>query len=89
MLGVINAVRARRWRQRLSGVVASIVVVLAQQITSATRKYFDGRARVTISTTLISLPAHLPGLVEAAPQPPGHPRPFKMPAYRPLTVLLQ
>ncbi len=72
-----------------SGVVATIVVVLAQQITSGNAaKYFNAVLGVTISTTLISYLLIYPALWKLRRSHPDTPRPFKMPWYRPLTVLL-
>jgi amino acid transporter len=72
-----------------SGVVASIVVILAQQITSGNAaKYFDAVLGVTISTTLISYLLIYPALWKLRRSHPDTPRPFKMPAYRPLTIVL-
>jgi amino acid transporter len=90
MLGVINARFGTPVRVNVfSGVVASIVVVLAQQITSGNAaKYFDAVLGVTISTTLISYLLIYPALWKLRRSHPDTPRPFKMPAYRPLTVLL-
>jgi amino acid transporter len=55
-LGVINAKYGTPVRVNVfSGIVATIVVILAQQITSGNAaKYFDAVLGVTISTTLIS-----------------------------------
>ena len=72
-----------------SGVVATIVVVLAQQITSGNAaKYFDAVLGVTISTTLISYLLIYPALWKLRRSHPNTPRPYRMPAYRPLTVIL-
>jgi amino acid transporter len=72
-----------------SGIVATIVVILAQQITSGNAaKYFDAVLGVTISTTLISYLLIYPALWKLRRSHPDTPRPFRMPAYRVLTVVL-
>ena len=72
-----------------SGIVATIVVVLAHQISSGdAAKYFNAVLGVTISTTLISYLLIYPALWKLRRSHPDTPRPFKMPAYRPLTVIL-
>jgi amino acid transporter len=69
--------------------VASVVVILAQQITSGNAaKYFDAVLGVTISTTLISYLLIYPALWKLRRSHPDTPRPFRMPAFRPLTVIL-
>jgi glutamate:GABA antiporter len=89
-LGVINARFGTPVRVNVfSGVVATIVVILAQQITSGNAaKYFDAVLGVTISTTLISYLLIYPALWKLRRSHPDTPRPFKMPAYRPLTIVL-
>src|ERR1700735_3282052 len=89
-LGVINAKLGTPVRGNVfSGIVASIVVVLATQITSGNAaKYFDAVLGVTISTTLISYLLIYPALWKLRRSHPDTPRPFKMPAFRPLTVVL-
>ena len=89
-LGVINARYGTPVRVNvLSGIVASIVVVLAHQITSGdAAKYFNAVLGVTISTTLISYLLIYPALWKLRRSHPGTPRPYRMPAYRVLTVLL-
>jgi amino acid transporter len=89
-LGVINAKYGTPVRVNvLSGIVATIVVVLAHQITSGNAaKYFDAVLGVTISTTLISYLLIYPALWKLRRSHPATPRPFKMPWYRPLTVIL-
>jgi amino acid transporter len=65
------------------------VVILAQQITSGNAaKYFTAVLGVTISTTLISYLLIYPALWKLRRSHPDTPRPFRMPAYRPLTVIL-
>ena len=72
-----------------SGVVSSIVVVLALQLTNGNAaKYFGAVLGVTISTTLISYLLIYPALWKLRRSRPEVARPFKMPFYRPLTVLL-
>jgi len=90
VLGVINARFGTPVRVNVfSGIVATIVVVLAQQITSGNAaKYFNAVLGVTISTTLISYLLIYPALWKLRRSHPDTPRPFKMPWYRPLTVLL-
>ena len=89
-LGVINARYGTPVRVNVfSGIVASVVVVLAHQITSGNAaKYFDAVLGVTISTTLISYLLIYPALWKLRRSHPETPRPFRMPWYRPLTVLL-
>src|SRR5712691_8362216 len=89
-LGVISARFGTPVRVNVfSGVVATIVVVLAQQITSGdAAKYFNAVLGVTISTTLISYLFIYPSLWKLRRSHPDTPRPFKMPAYRPLTVIV-
>jgi len=89
-LGVINAKFGTPVRVNVfSGVVATIVAILAQQITSGNAaKYFDAVLGVTISTTLISYLLIYPALWKLRRSHPDTPRPFRMPAYRPLTVVL-
>jgi amino acid transporter len=89
-LGVINARYGTPVRVNVfSGIVASIVVVLAHQISSGdAAKYFNAVLGVTISTTLISYLLIYPALWKLRRSHPDTPRPFKMPAYRPLTIIL-
>ena len=89
-LGVISARYGTPVRVNVfSGIVASIVVVLAHQITSGDAvKYFNAVLGVTISTTLISYLLIYPALWKLRRSHPATPRPFRMPWYRPLTVLL-
>jgi amino acid transporter len=90
VLGVINAKFGTPVRVNVfSGVVATIVVILAQQITSGNAaKYFNAVLGVTISTTLISYLFIFPSLWKLRRSHPDTPRPFKMPWHRPLTVVL-
>ena len=73
-----------------SGIVASIVVVLGEIITSGNAaKYFDAVLGVTISTTLISYLLIYPARVEAARSPPGRRAAVPHAVHdQPLTVLL-
>ena len=89
-LGVISAKYGTPVRVNVfSGIVASIVVVLAHQITSGdAAKYFNAVLGVTISTTLISYLLIYPALWKLRRSHPATPRPFRMPWHRPLTVLL-
>ena len=90
VLGVINARFGTPVRVNVfSGVVATVVVILAQQITSGNAaKYFNAVLGVTISTTLISYLFIFPSLWKLRRSHPDTPRPFKMPWHRPLTVVL-
>ena len=89
-LGVINARFGTPVRVNVfSGIVATIVAVLAQQLTSGNAaKYFDAVLGVTISTTLISYLLIYPALWKLRRSHPDTPRPFKMPAHRTLTVVI-
>jgi glutamate:GABA antiporter len=89
-LGVISARYGTPVRVNVfSGVVATAVVILAHQITSGdAAKYFNAVLGVTISTTLISYLFIYPALWKLRRSHPDTPRPFKMPMYRTLTVIL-
>jgi amino acid transporter len=89
-LGVINAKYGTPVRVNVfSGIMATVVVVLAHQITSGdAAKYFNAVLGVTISTTLISYLLIYPALWKLRRSHPDTPRPFRMPAYRVLTVVL-
>jgi glutamate:GABA antiporter len=89
-LGVINAKYGTPVRVNVfSGIVATIVVILAQQITSGdAAKYFNAVLGVTISTTLISYLLIYPALWKLRRSHPHTPRPYKLTAYKPLTILL-
>jgi amino acid transporter len=89
-LGVINARYGTPVRVNVfSGLVATVVVVLAHQITSGNAaKYFDAVLGVTISTTLISYLLIYPALWKLRRSHPNVNRPYKMPLYRILTVVL-
>jgi glutamate:GABA antiporter len=63
--------------------------VLATELTNGNAaKYFGAVLGVTISTTLISYLLIYPALWKLRRSRPDVPRPFRMPFYRPLTVLL-
>jgi amino acid transporter len=89
-LGVINARYGTPVRVNIfSGIVATIVIVLAHQITSGdAAKYFNAVLGVTISTTLISYLLIYPALWKLRRSHPNVARPYKMPAYRVITVVL-
>lgn len=73
----------------LSGIVSTVVLVLAHQITNGSAaKYFSAVLGVTISTTLISYLLIYPALWKLRVDRPDAPRPWRMPAARPLTVLV-
>jgi amino acid transporter len=90
VLGVISARYGTPVRVNVfSGIVATGVVVLAHEITSGNAaKYFNAVLGVTISTTLISYLLIYPALWKLRRSHPAVPRPFRMPAYRVLTVVL-
>ncbi len=72
-----------------SGIVATIIVVLAETITSGNAaKYFGAVLGVTISTTLISYIGIYPAVWKLRRSHPDVERPFRMPWMKPLTVLL-
>ncbi|MGD0701444.1 MAG: APC family permease [Trebonia sp.] len=89
-LGVIDAKFGTPVRVNIfSGLVASVVVVLATELTNGNAaKYFGAVLGVTISTTLISYLLIYPALWKLRRSHPDVPRPFRMPFYRVLTVLL-
>jgi amino acid transporter len=89
-LGVINARFGTPVRVNIfSGIVATVVFVLAQVITSGnTAKFFDAVLGVTISTTLISYLLIYPALWKLRVSKPDLPRPFTMPWMRGLTIVL-
>src|ERR1700730_13181246 len=90
VLGVINARFGTPVRVNVfSGIVATIVVILAHQITSGNAaKYFNAVLGVTISTTLISYLLIYPALWKLRRSHPNVARPYKMPLYRVITVVL-
>jgi glutamate:GABA antiporter len=89
-LGVIDAKLGTPVRVNIfSGLVATVIVVLSNELTSGnTAKYFGAVLGVTISTTLISYLLIYPALWKLRRSHPDVPRPFKMPFYRPLTCVL-
>jgi glutamate:GABA antiporter len=89
-LGVISARFGTPVRVNIfSGIVATIVLVLAHQITHGNAaKFFGAVLGVTISTTLISYLFIYPALWKLRRSHPDTPRPYRMPAYRSMTILL-
>ena len=89
-LGVINARFGTPVRVNIfSGIVASIVLILAHQLTNGNAaKFFGAVLGVTISTTLVSYLLIYPALWKLRRSHPEVARPFKMPYYQPLTVIL-
>ena len=72
-----------------SGIVATVIVILAETITSGNAaKYFGAVLGVTISTTLISYIGIYPAVWKLRRSHPDVERPFRMPWMKPLTVLL-
>jgi glutamate:GABA antiporter len=89
-LGVFSAKYGTPVRVNIfSGIVASIVVVLGNVITSGNAaKFFVAVLGVTVSTTLISYIAIYPAAWKLRRSHPDTPRPYRMPLVRALTVLL-
>jgi amino acid transporter len=89
-LGVINAKLGTPVRVNIfSGIVATIIFIAAHYITQgSTAKFFGAVLGVTISTTLISYLLIYPALWKLRRSDPSTPRPFKMPLYRVLTIVL-
>ena len=89
-LGVISARYGTPVRVNIfSGIIATIVLVLAHQLTSGnSAKFFSAVLGVTISTTLVSYLLIYPALWKLRRSHPDVPRPFRMPAYRIITVVL-
>ena len=89
-LGVINRRFGTPVRVNIfSGIVATIVFILAQVITGgSTAKFFGAVLGVTISTTLISYLLIYPALWKLRASKPDVPRPFKMPWMKGLTIML-
>jgi len=89
-LGVISAKYGTPGRVNIfSGIVATIVVILAETITSGNAaKYFGAVLGVTISTTLISYLGIYPAVWKLRRSHPNVPRPYRMPWVPVLTVLL-
>jgi amino acid transporter len=88
--GVINATFGTPVRVNvLSGVVATAVVILGNEITNANAsKFFVAVLGVTVSTTLISYLGIFPAAWKLRRSHPSVPRPFRMPWVQVLTVLL-
>jgi glutamate:GABA antiporter len=89
-LGVINAKYGTPVRVNIfSGLVATVIVILAETITSGNAaKYFGAVLGVTISTTLISYLGIYPAVWKLRSSHPNVARPFRMPWMKPLTVIL-
>ncbi len=89
-LGVISSRLGTPVRVNIfSGIVATIVFVLAQVITGgSTAKFFVAVLGVTISTTLISYLLIYPAVWKLRKSHPDTPRPFKMPWMRGITIVL-
>lgn len=88
--GVINARLGTPVRVNIfSGIVSTIVLVLATTITEGNAaKFFGAVLGVTISTTLISYLLIFPALWKLRKSHLDVARPFRMPFFKPLTVLL-
>src|SRR6201995_5823994 len=89
-LGVINSRFGTPVRVNIfSGIVSTVVLIMAHQLTSGNAaKFFGAVLGVTISTTLVSYLLIYPALWKLRRSPPEVARPFKMPWYKPLTVIL-
>jgi glutamate:GABA antiporter len=89
-LGVINARFGTPVRVNIfSGIVATIVFILAEVITGgSTARFFTAVLGVTISTTLISYLLIYPALWKLRVSKPDVIRPFKMPWMKGLTIVL-
>src|SRR6266700_1276840 len=89
-LGVISARYGTPVRVNIfSGIVATLIVILAETITSGNAaKYFGAVLGVTISTTLISYLGIYPAVWKLRRSYPQVERPYRMPFMRPLTVIL-
>jgi amino acid transporter len=89
-LGVISARFGTPVRVNIfSGLVATVIVILAETITSGNAaKYFGAVLGVTISTTLISYLGIYPAVWKLRRSHPNVERPFRMPWMKPLTVIL-
>src|SRR5215469_1570278 len=89
-LGVINAKYGTPVRVNVfSGIVATIVVILAETITNGNAaKYFVAVLGVTISTTLISYLGIYPAAWKLRRSHPNVARPYRMPWCSVLTVIL-
>jgi amino acid transporter len=72
-----------------SGIIATIVLILAHDLTGGNAaKFFSAVLGVTISTTLVSYLLIYPALWKLRRSHPDVPRPYRMPAYRTITVVL-
>ena len=89
-LGVISAKYGTPVRVNIfSGLAATVIVILAETITSGNAaKYFGAVLGVTISTTLISYLGIYPAVWKLRRSHPEVERPFRMPWMRTLTILL-
>lgn len=89
-LGVLNARLGTPVRVNVfSGIVATLVLVLAQVITQGdAAKFFGAVLGVTISTTLVSYLLIYPALWRLRTTRPDVHRPYRMPFHRVLTVVL-
>lgn len=89
-LGVLNTRLGTPVRVNIfSGIVSTVVLVLAQVITQGdAAKFFGAVLGVTISTTLISYLLIYPALWKLRQSHPGVARPYRMPFHRVLTVVL-
>jgi glutamate:GABA antiporter len=89
-LGVINARFGTPVRVNVfSGIVSTIVVAASIELSNGNAgKCFGAVLGVTISTTLISYLLIYPAHWKLRISSPGTPRPFRMPLYRTLTVVL-
>jgi amino acid transporter len=89
-LGVLNAKLGTPVRVNIfSGIVATLVLVLAQVITQGdAAKFFGAVLGVTISTTLVSYLLIYPALWRLRTKQPDVARPYRMPFHRVLTVIL-
>jgi amino acid transporter len=89
-LGVINSRFGTPVRVNIfSGIVSTIILILAHQLTNGNAaKFFGAVLGVTISTTLVSYLLIYPALWKLRRSHPEVARPFKMPWFKPLTVVL-
>lgn len=89
-LGVLHARLGTPVRVNvLSGIVSTLVLVLAQLITQGdAAKFFGAVLGVTISTTLVSYLLIYPALWRLRHTHAEAVRPYRMPFHRPLTVVL-
>jgi amino acid transporter len=89
-LGVLNTRLGTPVRVNVfSGIVSTLVLVLAQVITQGdAAKFFGAVLGVTISTTLVSYLLIYPALWKLRKSHPDVKRPFRMPYHRVLTVVL-